>query len=1050
MSGPSSGERPLGPAQLGVWYAQRHDPTNAMFNQGGYVEIRGPVELPLLVQTVTGLVAEDDTLRIRFTETDGEPAQCLGPPVEFIPQVHDVSAAADPLAAARVVMHADMAKVCDPTRDRLFEHILFVLGPERVIWYSRAHHLIHDGYTDTILRRRAAELYRGLVAGRPAAGAPLGSYWQALSEQDAYAGSAAQRRDAAYWSGVMAGVESPAQPVSGQKPGSRIIREPSYLDDEAFALLCQFGERAGVTWQQGLITAAVLHRHLLTGDPEPMLSLPVSGRLRPSGRNVPGMMANVVPLRCAIDPAESCEELAVRVAAEILRGQWHQRYDTADLLRDLGWPATGHQRFGPVINIIGGEDRPVFAGMPAVGHMISTGGTVEELSVTATLPHQPGARVRLDFAVDAAYGRADDVAMYRRTFHHLLATMTGQPGVGVGGVGVLGEVERGLVVSGWCGSVVGVAGGSLVGLFEERVRVGGLALVCDEVGLSYGELNRRANRVARWLVSVGVGRGDVVGVLLERGIDFAVVLLAVAKVGAAYSVLDPEFPDERLAWAVSAADAAVVVSCSELAGRLAGVSRVVCVDPGVVDGFPDGDLGITVSADDVACVMFTSGSTGVPKGVVSSHRALVGSVQGQRYATFGPGEVFLQCSPVSWDAFSLEFWGALLFGGVCVLQPGQRPEPQLMAQLVPAHRVSMLQLSSGLFNLLVEEYPQIFAGVRLAFTGGEPASAPHVARILARYPQLRVANGYGPAESMGFTTTFDVPAGFAEPTVPVGTPVANKRCYLLDARLRPVPIGVTGELYLGGVGLAYGYLGRADLTAQRFVADPFTGDGARLYRTGDLARWTPDGVLEFTGRADAQVKIRGFRVEPGEIETVLHNHPDVTGAAVCAHPDNTGTLRLTAYLTTRDHTDPATVRQWLTSRLPDHMIPSHIVPIDRLPLTPNGKLDRPALPPPPTATGTGRPPRTPHEEILCTLWAEVLDIPTVTIDDNFFDLGGHSLHAARLTARTRTTLGINLTIRDLFQTPTIATLTQQHTTTKPKPHRPTLHRRTTAGERLPT
>ena len=301
--------------------------------------------------------------------------------------------------------------------------------------------------------------------------------------------------------------------------------------------------------------------------------------------------------------------------------------------------------------------------------------------------------------------------------------------------------------------------------------------------------------------------------------------------------------------------------------------------------------------------MFTSGSTGQPKGVVSAHRALVGTLAGQRYAQFGPGEVFLQCSPVSWDAFSLEFWGSLAFGGTCVLQPGQRPEPALMATLAAGHGVTMLQLSSSLFNVLAEEYPEVFAGVRLAFTGGEPASAAHVARALARYPGLRVANAYGPAESMGFSTTYPVPADVTGPGVPLGGPVHGKRAYVLDERLRPVPPGVVGEVYLGGVGLAHGYLARPGLTAERFVADPFGAPGSRLYRSGDLARWTDDGVLEFAGRVDTQVKVRGFRVEPGEVEAVLLRHPAVSQAAVVAGPDSSGTMRLVGYAVAQRETD---------------------------------------------------------------------------------------------------------------------------------------------------
>lgn len=384
-----------------------------------------------------------------------------------------------------------------------------------------------------------------------------------------------------------------------------------------------------------------------------------------------------------------------------------------------------------------------------------------------------------------------------------------------------------------------------------------------------------------------------------------------------------------------------------------------------------------------------------------------------------------------------------------VLQPGQRPEPALIATLVRDHRVTMLQLSSGLFNLLVDEYPQAFDGVRYAFTGGETSSVTHVARILQRCPDLRVGNAYGPAESMGFSTVFPVPAGITDAgSLPVGRAVANKRAYVLDDGLRPAPVGVVGEVYLAGIGLAHGYLNQSGTTAQRFVPDPFGDPGDRLYRTGDLARWTVDGHLEFAGRLDGQVKVRGFRVEPGEIESVLRGHDQVAQAAVVAAPDPTGTMRLIAYVV--GDTDPAGLRQWLRQRLPEHMVPAAVIPLDRMPLTANGKLDRRALPEPEFTAGTGRAARDAREEILCGVYAEILGVPTVSIDDDFFDLGGHSLLAAKLAARVCAILGTQLTIRDIFQAPTIAALAAQLPTAAPARSRPTLRRRTEAGTALPS
>ncbi|WP_211588888.1 condensation domain-containing protein, partial [Allorhizocola rhizosphaerae] len=464
----------LNAAQFGVWYGQRLDPDNPVFNQGGYMELRGPIDIGILKATLELMVAEDESLRLRFAEVEGVPAQHFGPAPDFAVDVVDVSRESDPLAVALEQMRADMAVVPDLERDRLFTHVLFVLGPEHLIWYNRAHHLIHDGHTSAILRRRAAEIYAELAERGEVAGPVFGSFARVLEEQAAYQGSAAQRRDASYWRKVMDGATCPA---NAGAPSNRVVREISYLDNHVLVQLREFSERAGVSWQQALIAAAVIHRYVWTGERDVLLSLPVSGRVSPAAQGVPGMMANVLPLRCGVDVGETCEALAARVAAQTLRAQWHQRYDSTDLLRDLGWPANGRRLFGPVINIFGDEP-PTFAGTPMSMHLFSTGGTAEDLSLTVT--RSAGDRLRVDVTIDAAYADTVDLGRYLGSFHRVVDSMTARAGVAVAAVDVLGA-DRGLVVEGWNATVVDVVDGSLGELFEARV-----AAVPDAVALVFG------------------------------------------------------------------------------------------------------------------------------------------------------------------------------------------------------------------------------------------------------------------------------------------------------------------------------------------------------------------------------------------------------------------------------------------------------------------------------------------------------------------------------------------------------------------------------------
>ncbi|MFJ2645515.1 amino acid adenylation domain-containing protein [Streptomyces sp. NPDC087420] len=564
-------------------------------------------------------------------------------------------------------------------------------------------------------------------------------------------------------------------------------------------------------------------------------------------------------------------------------------------------------------------------------------------------------------------------------------------------------------------------------LFEDQaVRTpGATALIHGDERLDYAGLDTRADRLAGLLVASGVRHGDTVGVFLERSTALVVTVLGILKAGAGYVMLDPAFPAERLRAMAADAEIAAVVSTRDAEPDALGVPRVHVEDAPSAPPPPARGT-VPVRPGDIACVMFTSGSTGRPKGIAASHHAVTATLTGQDFASFGPGSVWLQCAPLSWDAFALELWGPLLNGGTCVLHPGRRPEPFVMARLVAEHGITSLYLSSSLFNVIVDEYPQALDGLRELIVGGEALSAPHAARALERHPGLRLSNGYGPVECMIFLTVHPVtPEDVRDGgPVPIGRPLAGKRLHILDEELSPVPDGGTGELYAAGAGVARDYRGRPALTAERFVAAP---SGERLYRTGDLVRRGADGVLAYLGRADSQVKIRGFRVEPGEVESVLARHPDIDRAAVVAHEHPAGDRQLTAYVVPRGgrgQAPPADeLRAYARTVLADYLVPAVFVPLDALPLTPSGKLDRAALPEPGrAAAGAERPEAGGTVAALRGLFAQILRTGPVGPDDNFFSLGGHSLLAARLLGRIHATLGAELDLRTLFESPTPALL----------------------------
>ncbi|MFI0773044.1 amino acid adenylation domain-containing protein, partial [Streptomyces sp. NPDC021218] len=567
-------------------------------------------------------------------------------------------------------------------------------------------------------------------------------------------------------------------------------------------------------------------------------------------------------------------------------------------------------------------------------------------------------------------------------------------------------------------------------LFEGRAAERGdaTALVYGDERVSYADLDARANRIARHLVERGAGAGRVVGIFLDRNIDLPAVVLGVLKTGSAFTMLDTEFPMARLAAVASQSTIRLVITTGKNArcwDNLGVFTVSLDEDTGLIEAHDPTPPPARVDPADPAVVMFTSGSSGEPKGILAPHRAVTATLTGQTYVNFNSDEVWLQCAPVSWDAFLLELFGPLLSGALCVLQPGARPDPVLISEIVATHRISTLHVAASLLNVLVDEHREIFATVRQIMTGGEAASHFHIKRLLTLYPHLRVVNGYSPAECMIFTLCHPVTLQDAEASsVPVGLPIVGKHAYVLDDNLDPVPPGVPGEVYMTGGGLAHGYITRAGLTAQRFVADPHGRAGERMYRTGDLAKCKGNGVIEFIGRADDQVKIRGFRIEPAEIEALMARVPGVARAKVIVREDSPGDKRLVAYfVSTGQQLDLTDLRAYVAQSLPEYMIPAAFIQLGNLPLTPNGKVDRRALPAPDYASmSKGREARTAQEITLCKLFAQTLKLGHVTIDDNFFDLGGHSLLATRLVSRVRAEMGAELQVREVFRNPTVASL----------------------------
>ncbi|MER7575809.1 amino acid adenylation domain-containing protein [Streptomyces sp. NPDC126514] len=1046
---------PLSYAQQRLWFLREWDESGVTYNVPLAVRLHGTLDHDALRAALNDVAVRHEALRTILPNPDGEPHQHIVPSPDVPFEVKPCGADEVTEAARQAGEHVFDLAVELPIRATLFQvaeddHVLLLV----------LHHIAGDGWSMAPLTRDLGRAYEARVAGHAPNWAPLPvqyadyALWQRDLLGDERDEDSLALHQLRYWTEALSGmpeelelpVDRPRPPVASHRGAMVRVRS----DAELHAGLVRLARESGTTLFMVLQAAvAALLSRLGAGTDIP-LGTAVAGRTDDSLDDLVGFFVNTLVLRTDVSGDPTFRELLGRVRAADLEAYAHQDLPFERVVEAVN-PARSTARH-PLFQtmLVLQNNAAATPALPGVhSERLPLEHRVAKFDLTFFVEEaaeDDGRPAGLCLDVEYATDLYDDTTIdtMTRRLLDLLEAAVADPDLPVVAIALLGEDEERRVLEEWSGVRSGVMDDrSVPAVFEARVRAvpDAVALVQGGVELTYGEVNGRANRLARHLVDVGVASGDVVGVHLERGPDLIVSLLGVLKAGAAYTLLDPAFPAERLATVVTDAGVEVVVSDSRLAERLHAGPRFVLLDAeaDTVARQSTENLAVVCGGWDAACVMFTSGSTGRPKGVVAPHRALVSTFVGPDYLEFRADDVYLQSSPVSWDAFALEVFSALFHGGRTVLPVGSRTDLDEIAGLVAGCGVTVLQLSASLFNVLVDDYPGLFAGLRTVMTAGEAASVSHVARVCERHPGLRVLNGYGPVESMGFTTS-QLVDGVVEgaASVPIGVPLAGKQVFVLDGRLRPVPVGVPGELYVAGSGLAHGYVGRAGLTGERFVACPFGGAGERMYRTGDLGRWRSDGALEFLRRADDQVKVRGFRIEPREIEAALTRHERIVQCAVVVREDRPGDKRLVAYIVPSEGSrlDTEEVRRFVGGALPEYMVPAAFVTLEALPLTTNGKLDRKALPEPLVGgDAEGRAPRTPEEEVLCGLFAEVLGISRVGADENFFTIGGHSLTATRLISRIRSTLGAELGIGDLFAAPTPAALTARlgHGTSRPRP-----------------
>jgi amino acid adenylation domain-containing protein len=1024
---------PLSFAQERLWFLDQLQPGSPVYNIAGVVQISGLLSAPALAAALAAVVQRHEALRTTFAATEAGPVQIVGEP--FTPALPVIDLQALPRAAREAALQrrtaAESRRSFDLQTGPLLRAMLFRRAPDDHHLLFVMHHIVADGESVRVLVDEVAQLYAAWLDGREAELPELPRQYSdyAAWQTGWLQGEVLDSRLAA-WKSRLAGLPAldlPADRSRARVASTRGGRVAIAIPETTAAALRRFGERQRATPFMRLLTgfAVFLQRH--TGAEDFAIAFPVASRNRSELEPLIGFFANTLILRldCSGDPVP-----------EVLLGR----------VRDAVIDALAHQDL-PFEKLVAAIEPARERGRPPLAQVMLAAGNVPfdlrlpGLSLRLTEPDTGTAKLDLLLSLDD--GRAElsgyleySADLFDRTtaermagrLEVVLGALARYPERPISALEAWSEAERHQVSVEWNDTQMrGEGGRRLDGLFSAQAAATpqAEALVCGDVRLTYAELEQRSNRLARHLRRLGVGPEVLVGVLMGRSAELVVALLAVLKGGGAYVPLDAAYPRQRLALVLADTSMPVLLSESRWRERISPRPGLRTVWLDELDLALESGTALAPVGDErsLAYVIYTSGSTGRPKGVAIEHASAAALVEWSRQA-FAPAELaaVLASTSVCFDLSVFEIFVPLSRGGRVVVvenvlelaEPGWS-EAVTLLNTVPSAMTELVRL---------ERVPASVVTVNLA---GEPLRRELALQVLGLGSVRRLLNLYGPTEDTTYSTLAKV-AGEEPRPVTIGRPVGSTRVSLLDRELRPVPLGAVGELCLGGWGLARGYLGRPELTAERFVPDPLAGvSGGRLYRTGDLARYRSDGELEFLGRLDHQVKIRGFRIEPGEVEAVLASHGKVRACAVVAREDGPGARRLVAYVVPAGVVAVREVRDHLRSRLPEHMVPSAFVVLDELPLTPNGKLDRKRLPAPEEAeharvSRASAPPRTPVEEVVASVLAGALGRERVGREEDFFELGGHSLLASRVVARLRQAFAVELALRKLFEAPTVAGL----------------------------
>lgn len=1053
MTGPTAQDVyafPMSFAQQRLWLLDRLNPRSAAYNLFFTARIDLPLDSATLQQSLDALVGRHEILRTVSGVRDGQPVQLVLPAMPVPLAVTDLRHLSQDRREGELVRLAkeEVWRPFDLARGPLLRLTLFRLEPAVSLLLLTVHHIIFDGWSASIFFRELAALYRAFADGRPATLPELPVQYAdfAIWQREQLQGDVLTEH-LTYWKkqleGAPAALELPAdrpRPALSTSHGATLLFGlPPTLTDDLKAL----SRREGVSLFTLLVAAFQTLLYRYTGQEDLLLGIDAADRGQEETEGLIGFFVNTLVLRGNLTGNPTFRALLGRVQKSLAGAYAHQALPIEYLVRELQpQRAAGQNPFFQVMLSLDPPSAPLASGWEMRLLPLESGAAKFDLSLEMQERAQ-GLLTYLEYNTDLF----DTTTIERLTGHWqtLLEGITANPDQRIADLPLLTEAQWRQQVIAWNATQAAYPEQQCFHeLFEAQVErtAEAVAVICERAQLTYRELNRVANQLARYLQARGVGPESVVPLLAERGIPFLTAMLAIFKAGAAYLPLDPRHPPSRIRHILEHSRARLLLAAKNFASLLAqaaGETEAVYFEDLHLEGTEAEDLPVRATPHNLAYVIYTSGSTGLPKGAMLEQRGMLNHLYAKvdtlhLTADDSVAQTASQCFDISvW-----QFLAALLVGGRTHIFPDSvaHDPTQLLAQ-VEQHRVSILETVPSLLRVMLESieggsraYPRL-EKLRWLVPTGEALPPEFCRRWLSVYPHIPLLNAYGPTECSDDVTHYPISAPLADGQIhtPIGRPINNIRLYVLDRRLRPLPVGVSGDLYVGGVGVGRGYLNDARRTAEAFVPDPFSDlPGARLYRTGDLARYLADGTIEFLGRVDHQVKIRGYRIEPGEIESLLRQHGGVQDVVVVVREDSPGNKAMVAYVVASDGVTGNELRAYLKDKLPDYMVPSAFVLLEALPLTSNGKVDRRGLP----APDYGRlrqnddfvSPASPLQRQLAQIWEELLEMRPIGIRDNFFDLGGHSLLVVRLFDRIEQVTGKKLALATLLAGPTIEQLSE--------------------------